>query len=271
VTISPIHDSRGQVIGASKVARDISERKRTEEALARAKEATEAVNRELEAFSYSVAHDLRAPLRGIDGFSQALLEEYSHKLDDDGQRYLRRVRESAQHMAQLIESLLSLARITRGDIRREPVDLSAIARTVAERLKTSQPDRNVEFLIAKGLKAIGDERFLAIVLENLLANAWKFTRNQPKACIEFSSGREKGQSFFYVRDNGAGFDMAFASKLFGVFQRLHASHEFEGTGIGLATVQRIIRRHHGRIWAEGKVGAGASFYFTLNEGSRRDE
>jgi len=265
VTISPIHDSRGNVIGASKVARDISDRKRAEAAVARAKEATEAANRELEAFSYSVAHDLRAPLRGIDGFSQALLEDYSGKLDEEGQRYLRQVRESAQHMAQLIESLLSLARISRGDLRRERVDLSELARVTAERLRASQPSRDVAFLIGKQLTATGDPRLLGIVLENLLGNAWKFTRDQPKACIEFARRREDWQSVFLVRDNGAGFDMAFASKLFGVFQRLHTSEEFEGTGIGLATVQRIIGRHGGRIWAEGKVAGGATFYFTLDE------
>ena len=269
VTISPIHDSRGHVVGASKVSRDISDRKRTEEALARAKEATEAANRELEAFSYSVAHDLRAPLRGIDGFSQALLEDYSAKLDEDGQRYLRRVRESAQHMAQLIESLLSLAQITRGDLRNEQVDLSYLARAAAERLKTSQPDRNVEFLIGRDLTATGDGRLLAIVLDNLIGNAWKFTRNQSRACIEFASTQQDGQPVFFVRDNGAGFDMAFAPKLFGVFQRLHTSEEFEGTGIGLATIQRIIRRHDGRIWAEGKVTRGATFYFTLHERGQR--
>lgn len=268
VTISPIHDSRGNVTGASKVARDISDRKRAEGAIARAKEAAEAANRELEAFSYSVAHDLRAPLRGIDGFSQALLEDYSSKLDEDGQRYLRRVRESAQHMAQLIESLLSLGRITRADLQHEPVDLGDLARATAARLRASQPDRNVDFLIAKGLTATGDSRLLGIVLENLLRNAWKFTRNQPEASIEFTCTRHDGQSVFVVRDNGAGFDMAFASKLFGVFQRLHSSEEFEGTGIGLATVQRVIRRHEGRIWAEGKVGGGATFYFTLGERSR---
>ncbi|MBX3230403.1 MAG: PAS domain S-box protein [Labilithrix sp.] len=269
VTISPIHDSRGQVVGASKVARDISDRKRAEEAVAHAKEATEAANRELEAFSYSVAHDLRAPLRGIDGFSQALLEDYAEKLDEEGQRYLRRVRESAQHMAQLIESLLSLARIARGDLRREQVDLSELARATAERLRSLEPDRNIELLIGKGLSTTGDSRFLAVALENLLGNAWKFTRNQPKGCIEFASKQEGDQRVFYVRDNGAGFDMAFAPKLFGVFQRLHTAEEFEGTGIGLATVQRIIHRHGGRIWAEGKVGAGATVYFTLDERGQR--
>jgi PAS domain S-box-containing protein len=270
VTISPIHDSRGAVIGASKVARDISERKRAEHALARAKEAAEIASRELESFSYSVAHDLRAPLRGIDGFSQALLEDYSDKLDVEGQRYLARVRESAQHMAQLIESLLTLARVTQSDIRRERVDLTALARATAERLKSSQPTRNVEFLIAKGLTCTGDARLLGVVFENLLGNAWKFTRNEAAGCIEVGCDQQDEQATFFVRDNGAGFDMAFASKLFGVFQRLHASHEFEGTGIGLATVQRIIRRHGGRIWAEGKVAGGATFHFTLDERGQRE-
>ena len=266
VTLSPIHDSRGHVIGVSKVARDVSDRKRAAEAVARAQEATEAANRELEAFSYSVAHDLRAPLRGIDGFSQALLEDYSGALDETGQRYLRRVRESAQHMARLIESLLALARITRGDMRRDRIDLSRIALEAAERLRATEPDRKVEFLIDPGLTAVGDSRFLGIVLDNLLGNAWKFTRFQPEARIEFSCVHQDGRAVFRVHDNGAGFDMAYASKLFGVFQRLHTAKEFEGTGIGLATVQRIVRRHDGRVWAEGQVGGGATFYFTLGGG-----
>ncbi|PMS21558.1 hypothetical protein C0Z18_06730 [Trinickia dabaoshanensis] len=265
VTISPIHDSRGNVVGASKVARDISDRKRAEEAVAQAKEATDAANRELEAFSYSVAHDLRAPLRGIDGFSQALLEDYSANIDEQGQRYLRRVRESAQHMAQLIESLLTLARISRSDLQRERVELSGLAHAAAERLKASQPDRGVEFLIEDGLIATGDGRLLGVVIDNLFDNAWKFTRKQSHARIQLASTRQDGQSVFCVRDNGAGFDMAYVSKLFGVFQRLHPSDEYEGTGIGLATVQRIVRRHGGHIWAEGEVARGAAFYFTLNE------
>jgi light-regulated signal transduction histidine kinase (bacteriophytochrome) len=222
----------------------------------------------LRAFSYSVAHDLRAPLRGIDGFSQALLEDHAPQLGEGGQRYLRRVRESAQHMAQLIEGLLSLAKITRGDIRREPVDLTALAREAAERLKASQPERNVEFAIEDDLASTGDRRLLSNVFENLFGNAWKFTRDQPKPRIELACERQEERAIFRVRDNGAGFDMAYASKLFGVFQRLHTADEFEGTGIGLATVRRIVRRHAGRIWAEGKVGGGATFYFTLNE---RDE
>src|SRR5262249_28420165 len=153
-------------------------------------------NDELQSFSYSVAHDLRAPLRGIDGFSQALLEDYSGRLDDDGQRYLRRVRSSAQHMAQLIEGLLSLARITRGDLRREAVDLTALARATADRLKSAQPDRPVEFSIQDGLTTIGDGRLLSVVLDNLLANAWKFTRDQPKPCVEVAAAREDGQRIF---------------------------------------------------------------------------
>jgi PAS domain S-box-containing protein len=265
VTISPVHDAHGNVIGASKVARDISDRKRAEEALTRAREATEIANRELEAFSYSVAHDLRAPLRGIDGFSQALLEDYAENLDAEGQRYLRRVRESAQHMAQLIESLLRLSRVTQSELRSGPVDLSELARAAAERLRRAQPERNVEFLIARGLTGTGDSRLLGVAFDNLLGNAWKFTQNQPTGCIEFGCTRQGEQPVFFVRDNGAGFDMAFASKLFGVFQRLHTADEFEGTGIGLATVQRIIRRHGGRAWAEGTVGGGATFYFTLDE------
>jgi PAS domain S-box-containing protein len=270
VTVSPILDSRNIVIGASNVARDISERKRVEEALARAKDAAETASREFEAFSYSVAHDLRAPLRGIDGFSQALLEDHSHSLDEEGRRYLGKVRASAQHMSQLIDSLLTLARVTHSEIRREDVDLSRLARAAADRLQIGHPQRQVEFLIAEGLTDSGDSRLLAVVVENLFENAWKFTRNRTGARIEFGCHREDGESVFFVRDNGAGFDMAYGSKLFGVFQRLHTTSEFEGTGIGLATVQRIVRRHGGRIWAEGRVAEGACFYFTLDERSRRE-
>jgi PAS domain S-box-containing protein len=266
VTISAIHDSRGQVIGASKLARDISERKRAEEALARAKEAAEAASHELESFSYSVAHDLRAPLRGIDGFSQVLLEDYADKLDAEGQRYLGRVRESAQHMAQLIESLLALARVTRDDIRRETVDLSALAGVTVERLRAAQPERTVEVVVGERLTTVGDARLLGLVLENLFSNAWKFTRNQAVGRIELGRQGNGTETVFFIKDNGAGFDMTFASKLFGVFQRLHAPSEFEGTGIGLATVQRILTRHGGRVWAEGKVGQGATFFFTLGKG-----
>jgi PAS domain S-box-containing protein len=270
VSISAIRDSRGTVIGASKLARDISERKRAEEALAHAKEAAESANRELEAFSYSVAHDLRAPLRGIDGFSLVLLEDYSERLDEQGRRFLGRVRESVQHMAQLIESLLSLARLTRGEIRHEDVDLSALARATAERLTDAEPDRCVEISITDGLTCAGDGRLLGVVLDNLLGNALKFTGKRDDARIEVGCLADGPPLVFFVRDNGAGFDMAYASKLFGVFQRLHAPSEFQGTGIGLATVQRIIARHGGRIWAEASVGAGATFFFTLAQRESRE-
>lgn len=267
ITVSPIYDSRGHIIGASHFARDVTERKQAEEALARAKEATDAANRELEAFSYSVAHDLRAPLRGIDGFSLALLEDYSSKLDEEGRRYLQRVRGSAQHMAELIDSLLALARITRSELQTQNVDLTSLARATADRIKATMPERDVDFVIQNGLSEFGDSRLLAIVFENLLGNSWKFTREKKNARIEFGQFQEFNghRLVYFVRDNGAGFDMAYASKLFGVFQRLHTAAEFEGTGIGLATVQRIIRRHGGQIWAEGKIGSGATFYFTLNE------
>jgi len=220
----------------------------------------EAANRELEAFSYSVSHDLRAPLRSMDGFCQVLLEDYGEALDDEARGYLRRVRAASQRMAQLIDDLLKLSRITRTEMRREPVDLSRLARTIADDLRSGQPDRKAQFHIAQGLLANGDPRLLRVVLDNLLSNAWKFTSKHATACIEF--GACDGRTFF-VRDDGAGFDMAYTDKLFGPFQRLHGMTEFEGTGIGLATVQRIINRHGGRAWAEGEVEHGACFYFSL--------
>ncbi len=226
----------------------------------------EAANKELEAFSYSVSHDLRAPLRSIDGFSQALLEDYADKLDAQGQDTLRRVRAAAQRMAELIDGLLTLSRVTRSELRREIVDLTKLAQGVVEELERSDPHRPLEVAIAKGLAAHGDPRLLRGALQNLLGNAWKFTSRKPQARIEFGwSNHADGNGAFFVRDNGDGFDMAYANKLFAPFQRLHRQSEFPGTGIGLATVQRVILRHGGRIWAEGTVGQGATFYFTLGE------
>jgi PAS domain S-box-containing protein len=265
VTISPIRDSRGKLVGASMAARDMSDWKRAQAEILRAREAAEEANRELEAFNYSVAHDLRTPLRGIDGFCQVLLEDYGKTLDVVGQHHLQRVRDAAQHMGRLIDSLLELSRVARGGLRIQRVDLSDLARTTAERLRESQPDRVVEFVIGDGFIEKGDSALLGAAIENLLSNAWKFTRNKPSARIQFGSIQEGGRTVYFVRDNGVGFDMAFASKLFGVFQRLHASSEFEGTGIGLATVQRIVHRHGGRVWAEGKVGEAACFHFTLGD------
>jgi signal transduction histidine kinase len=230
----------------------------------------EVVNQELEAFSYSVSHDLRAPLRRMGGFSQALLEDYAERLDEGGRAYLRYVRESAQHMGELIDGLLALARVTRSELQSQKVDLSQLARDAAARLqKAESGSRKVEFVVEAGLTAAGDPRLVGILLENLLGNAWKFTGKRLHARIEFGQVPNGVKpAAFFVRDNGAGFDMTHADKLFAAFQRLHAPAEFAGHGIGLATAQRIVRRHGGEIWAEGQVGVGATFYFSLCEGAR---
>jgi PAS domain S-box-containing protein len=265
VTMSPIRDSQGTLVGVSWAARDISDRKRAQRQVVLAREAAEAANRELEAFSFSVAHDLRAPLRSIDGFSQFLLEDYSSVLDSVARGHLARVRNSAELMGRLIDALLELGRISRTDIRLQRVDLSALASATAERLKEFEPDRAVEFVIDDGLVEQGDSTLLGAVLDNLLRNAWKFTRHQSKARVEFGRNQDNGRTAYFVRDNGAGFDMRYAHKLFGVFQRLHSSDDFEGTGVGLAIVQRIVHRHGGRVWPEGEEGRGAIFRFTLGE------
>jgi PAS domain S-box-containing protein len=242
---------------------DITERKKAEDAVRERSAQLQAANDELEAFSYSVSHDLRAPLRAIDGFSQAFLEDYGERVDETGKDYLRRVRAATQRMGTLIDDLLDLSRVTRAEMRRETIDLSALANSVVADLSRIQPSRQVEFVIADGLKVEGDSRLLRLVLENLLGNAWKFTARRSHARIEFHSVERDGQTAYCVRDNGAGFDPGYAQRLFGAFQRLHTVAEFPGTGIGLATVQRIVHRHGGRVWAEGEPEAGASFYFTL--------
>jgi light-regulated signal transduction histidine kinase (bacteriophytochrome) len=238
----------------------------TNQELRDAKVAVESANQELEAFSYSVAHDLRVPLRSLDVFGESLLEDYAEKLGDEGRRHLEYIRESARQMTLLIDDLLKLSRVTRGEFQRKPVDLTGIARAVAARLASTQPERRVEFIIADGLADEGDARLLAIAMENLIGNAWKYTGKRAAARIEVGAAGSNGRRAYFVRDNGAGFDMADAEKLFGVFQRLPSAQEFEGTGIGLATVYRIIRRHGGQIWAEAKVGQGATFLFTLQGG-----
>jgi light-regulated signal transduction histidine kinase (bacteriophytochrome) len=222
-----------------------------------------ALNAELEAFAYSVSHDLRAPLRGINGFSQALMEDYADKLDAEGQDYLRRVVAASQHMGQLIDDLLTLSRVTRAEAYHETVELSALAEMVATELQHQEPGRQVEFVIADGLSAKGDARLLRVVLENLIGNAWKFTAKNPRARIEFGDMRHNGTRAYFVRDDGVGFNMAYADKLFGAFQRLHSTAEFDGTGIGLASVKRIVHRHGGQVWAEGEPERGATFFFTL--------
>ncbi len=234
-------------------------------ALAAAKSATEASNRELEAFSYSVAHDLRSPLRSVDGFSEILEEEYADRLDETGRDYLGRIRRAAQRMGTLIDDLLRLARITQGGLSLSMVNLSDIAAEISDELQHGASDRRAEFMIAPDILARGDARLLRVVLENLLNNAWKFTATQPAACIEFGSEPMGGQTVLYVRDNGVGFDMAYAGRLFGAFQRLHGADEFPGTGIGLATVQRIVNKHGGRIWAEAALGKGATIRFILSD------
>jgi light-regulated signal transduction histidine kinase (bacteriophytochrome) len=225
----------------------------------------EGANRELEAFSYSVSHDLRSPLRSIDGFSRILLEDYADKLDEEGADYLGRVRGASKHMALLIEDLLDLSRVSRGPLRREVIDLSAMARDIVKKLERAHPERRVKFVAQEGVVAFGDANLLAVALENLLGNAWKFTSKRDEATIEFGVEvpHGGGSVVYYVRDDGAGFDPRYADKLFGAFQRLHGSEEFEGTGIGLATVARIVHRHGGRVWAKSQVGEGATFCFTL--------
>jgi signal transduction histidine kinase len=224
-----------------------------------------AANLELETFSYSVSHDLRAPLRHINGFSQALEEEYAEKLDEQGKHYLQQVRSASQEMAQLIDDVLRLARVTRSEMHTETVNLSEKAKAVFAELQTSDANRTVAIDIEEGLMTHGDKRLLRILLTNLLGNAWKFTSKREQSRISFGGEQKDGETVYFVRDNGAGFDMAYVNKLFGAFQRLHRTGEFEGTGIGLATVQRIVRRHGGRIWSEAAVNEGASFYFTLQQ------
>ena len=224
-----------------------------------------SVNKELETFSYSVSHDLRAPLRSIDGFSQALIEDCVDRLDETGHDYLRRIRLATQKMGQLIDDLLTLSRVIRSDMRREPVDLSRLVSQICKDLQQADPARVVELTIAPGIVDRGDSRLLQVVLENLLNNAWKFTANKPQVKIEFGMmpSEPTAPPTYFVRDNGVGFDMAYTSKLFSPFQRLHSVTEFPGNGIGLATVQRIVHRHGGRVWTEGAIDRGATFYFTL--------
>jgi PAS domain S-box-containing protein len=268
VTSSPVRDAAGRVVSISKVARDITERRRAEEALAQAKETAEAASRELEAFSYSVAHDLRAPLRGMSGFARVLLDGQADKLDAAGRDYLEEIHCNAQKMQALIDALLSLSHVTRTEPRLERVDLSALFRATAAQLAATEPQRKVSIVVQDRLSADVDLQLARALFDNLLGNAWKFTAHAPDARIEFGATEAHGMRTLFISDNGAGFDMAHAENLFAPFQRLHTTAEFPGTGIGLATVRRIVHRHGGRIWAEGKVGKGAVFYFTLPGASR---
>jgi PAS domain S-box-containing protein len=263
VVVTPLNDNTGRLHGFVKITRDVTERKRAEQEILRRSQELETANKELEAFSYSVSHDLRAPLRGIEGFSQALQEDYEQQLDTTAQDYLRRIRVATHRMGELIDDLLDLARVTRAEMHRESIDLTRLAKEVAQELRSTEPQRMVALKIADGLQAHGDSRLVRIALQNLIGNAWKFTSKREQAEIEFGEKAANGDRAYFVRDNGAGFDPSYASRLFGAFQRLHAVNEFPGTGIGLATVQRIIHRHGGAVWAEGFVNRGATIYFTL--------
>ncbi|HLK37885.1 MAG TPA: PAS domain S-box protein [Polyangiaceae bacterium] len=257
ISLSPMRTEEGVLV--SNAIRDVTDHKRTETSLTLA-------NRELEAFSYSVAHDLRAPLRGMRGFAQLLLDGYADKIDAEGRDWLGEICTNAQKMGELIDALLSLAQVTRTELKPETVDLTALVRSTATRLAARHSQRRVELVVADHLRADMDPPLARVLFENLLDNAWKFTSNAARARVEVGLTQRGGSRSFFVRDNGAGFDMTYASKLFAPFQRLHGPTEFSGTGIGLATVQRIIHRHGGEIWAEGRVNDGATFYFTLPGG-----
>ena len=278
----PLTEPDGSITGIFAHAVDVTEHRRALEELAKAHDEMERrveertadlksvnselmqLNKELESFTYSVSHDLRAPLRGIDGFTQVLLEDYHDDLDTTAQDYLERVRAGASRIGGIIDSLLDLSRLNRSEVKRVPLDLSRKARETIERLRLEEPDRDVDVRIQPELKASGDSEMMRLVLDNLLGNAWKFTRRTSDARIEFGAEEVDGELRYFVRDNGAGFEQQFEEKLFQPFQRLHAEAQFEGTGIGLATVQRVIQRHGGSLWAEGRPGEGAVFYFTLN-------
>jgi len=271
ISTRPLVSEKGLLVTSA--IRDITERKRVEKQIAdlnkelkdRAAE-LETANQELEAFSYSVSHDLRSPLQNIDSFSQILMEEYANRLDADGRDYVQRLRSSCQHMEEIIDALLVLSNMARQELLLEPCDLTALAKAVATELKQKDPDRLIDWVLAEGLMVQCDPRLLRVALENLLGNAWKFTAKHPRARIEFGAlPQANGSRTYFVRDDGAGFDMARAGHLFVPFKRLHDQGQFRGTGIGLATVQRVIQRHRGKIWAEGAVEQGATFCFTLSE------
>jgi PAS domain S-box-containing protein len=268
--ITALHSPTGEIRGFAKITRDVTERKRAERELRELNESErrhaaqlEAANKELEAFSYSVSHDLRAPLRSIDGFSLALMEDCADQLDASANGFLERIRGATQRMAQLIDDLLNLAQVTRAEMRHEPVDLSAMATGIIENLREGDPRRVVECVVQESIICRGDPRLLQVVLENLLGNAWKFTSKKPRARIELGAAQHNGSVAYFVRDDGSGFDMTYVGKLFGTFQRLHGASDFPGSGVGLATVQRIIHRHGGQTWAEGAEGQGATIWFTL--------
>jgi light-regulated signal transduction histidine kinase (bacteriophytochrome) len=271
---APIKDSEDSVMGVVAIVEDITERKKIEDEIRtlnkeleqRVKERTinlEALNKELASFAYSISHDFRAPLRALDAFSASLNEKYNDQLDEQGRHYLKRIRNAALYMSELIDDLLKLSRITRAEVNPQEVDISRLAEERIQLLQETEPERQVAVEIATGMKARGDRALLHAALQNLLENAWKFCSKEAQAEIEVGRATIDGEEVFFVRDNGVGFSMAYADKLYAPFQRLHGTAVFPGTGIGLSIVSRIINRHGGRIWAEGEVGKGATFYFTL--------
>lgn len=259
----PVFDSTGQLVQLVGTILDITDRKQAELTLQQTTAQLAASNQELEAFSYSVSHDLRSPLRAIDGFSRALIEDYGEYLDDQGRDYFDRIRRNIQRMGMLIDDLLRLSRVSRSEMHYVTVNLSTLVLEQVSELQVSEPNRQVDVVVAPDVLVSADATLMRVVISNLLQNAWKFTSHHPTARIEFGTTQVNGQLTYFVQDDGAGFDMAYANMLFGVFQRLHNTHEFPGTGIGLATVQRAIHRHGGRVWAEGQVEQGATIYFTL--------
>jgi PAS domain S-box-containing protein len=263
-------DHPGMIIEANT---DITERIKAEEKAAEYSKNLEIANKELEAVSYSVSHDLQAPLRAMDSFSEILIEDYKQKIDETGQDYLNRIRKASQTMSQLINDMLKLSRIIRTEIQIDQVNLSEEVNVISGELQAGQPERKVKFVIAPDILVAGDHGLLDIALNNLLENAWKYTSKNPNALIEFGEAQHDGEKVFFVRDNGIGFDMTYSDKLFQPFHRLHTDKEYPGTGIGLAIVQRILRRHGGRIWAESEVGKGTTFYFTIanTSGLEKDE
>lgn len=264
VTVSPVWDHQHGLVGASSIARDISERYRVQAELRLRTADLECAYQDLETFSYSVSHDLRAPLRALDGLSNALLEDCGHSLSEAGLGYTKRIRAAAGQMTSLIEDLLNLARVSRAEIHPQKLDLGAEVARISKELQHQEPDRHVRFVIQQPAWAAADLTLIRTVLQNLMDNAWKFTSGRDDATIEFGMTPD-GTSCnrFYLRDNGAGFDPAYAGKLFKPFERLHSAAQFPGTGVGLASVRQIVERHGGRVWAEGALGAGATFYFTL--------
>jgi PAS domain S-box-containing protein len=276
VTVSPIKDPTGRIVGASKVVRDIAERKKAEAEILklnatleeRVRQRTaqlEAANKELEAFSYSVSHDLRAPLRAIDGFSQAVLEDYKEQMPAEGRRYLAIIRDGAQRMGNLIDDLLTFSRLSRVPVSNQPVDMAGLAADVLDELGVNAGDSKVKVRLGQLPPCQGDPALLKQVWMNLLSNALKYSRKRDNPVIEIGSEIQDGKQVYVVRDNGTGFDMLYANKLFGVFQRLHRSDEYEGTGVGLAIVQRVIHRHGGNVWAEAALDKGATFFFTVGD------